>query len=57
MGENVALGDLITKFVTPSEQVADVFTKPLTKSVFLSLRSKLGIMLPPSLRGSDKEVG
>lgn len=59
MREKVALGDLITKFVTSSAQVANAFTKPLVKIVFHQLRAKLGVIESPplSLRGSDKEVG
>lgn len=55
--EKVTLGDLVTQFVTSVDQVADVFAKPLVKTVFHQLRTKLGVSPPPSLRGSDKEHG
>jgi hypothetical protein len=54
--EKVAAGALVTRFVPTHLQIADVFTKALSKDAFQRLRSKLGVMLPPtsSLRGSDK---
>jgi hypothetical protein len=54
--EKVAAGALVTRFVPTHLQIADVFTKALSKEAFQRLRSKLGVMLPPtsSLRGSDK---
>lgn len=57
--EKVALGALVTRFVSSVDQLADVFTKPLTKDVFYRLRDKLNVGSPPpfSLRGSDKGSG
>ncbi|GKU96386.1 hypothetical protein SLEP1_g9627 [Rubroshorea leprosula] len=54
--EKVALGHLITQFVSSTSQLADIFTKPLTRDSFHRLRSKLGLVsLPlPNLRGSNK---
>uniref|UniRef100_A0A2N9F269 Reverse transcriptase Ty1/copia-type domain-containing protein n=1 Tax=Fagus sylvatica TaxID=28930 RepID=A0A2N9F269_FAGSY len=54
--EKVAAGDLVTRFVPTHLQIADVFTKALSKDSFHGLRSKLGVLPPPtsSLRGSDK---
>jgi hypothetical protein len=54
--EKVAASALVTRFVPTHLQIADVFTKALSKDAFQWLRSKLGIMLPPtsSLKGSDK---
>ncbi|GKV46548.1 hypothetical protein SLEP1_g53521 [Rubroshorea leprosula] len=54
--EKVALGHLITRFVSSTSQLADIFTKPLTRDSFHRLRSKLGLVsLPlPNLRGSNK---
>uniref|UniRef100_A0A2N9I2K2 GAG-pre-integrase domain-containing protein n=1 Tax=Fagus sylvatica TaxID=28930 RepID=A0A2N9I2K2_FAGSY len=54
--EKVAAGALVTRFVPTHLQIADIFTKALSKDSFQRLRSKLGVMLPPtsSLRGSDK---
>uniref|UniRef100_A0A2N9F793 DDE Tnp4 domain-containing protein n=1 Tax=Fagus sylvatica TaxID=28930 RepID=A0A2N9F793_FAGSY len=51
--EKVAAGALVTRFVPTHLQIADVFTKALSKEAFQRLRSKLGVMLPPtsSLRG------
>lgn len=55
----VALGDLITKFVSFSDQVEDIFTKSLIKNIFIHMRVKLGVVEAPhpSLRGSDRGVG
>ncbi|KAK2990485.1 hypothetical protein RJ640_011652 [Escallonia rubra] len=54
--EKVALGSLTTRFVSSENQVADILTKPLTRSSFEALRVKLGLWPPPqsSLRGSVK---
>uniref|UniRef100_A0A2N9G158 Reverse transcriptase Ty1/copia-type domain-containing protein n=1 Tax=Fagus sylvatica TaxID=28930 RepID=A0A2N9G158_FAGSY len=54
--EKVAAGALVTRFVPTHLQIADIFTKALSKDSFQRLRFKLGVMLPPtsSLRGSDK---
>uniref|UniRef100_A0A2N9I850 Reverse transcriptase Ty1/copia-type domain-containing protein n=1 Tax=Fagus sylvatica TaxID=28930 RepID=A0A2N9I850_FAGSY len=54
--EKVAASALVTRFVPTHLQIADIFTKALSKDSFQRLRSKLGVMLPPtsSLRGSDK---
>ena len=53
--EKVALGSLETHFVSSTNQLADIFTKPLSKLPFLVLRTKLGLCpyRRPSLRGSD----
>ena len=53
--EKVALGSLETCFVSSTNQLADIFTKPLSKLPFLVLRTKLGLCPDPrpSLRGSD----
>lgn len=54
--EKVAKGALITKFVCSFDQIADIFTKGLSNSHFMLLRSKLGVSTAPSsLRGSVKE--
>lgn len=41
--EKVALGGIITKYVSSKEQLADIFTKPLPKKDFLKLRERLGV--------------
>lgn len=41
--EKVAEGEVKLEFVPTSEQVADIFTKPLPKEVFEYLRKKLGM--------------
>ena len=45
--EKVALGTLITRFVTSSQQLADIFTKALTRGAFLQLCNKLGLWNAP----------
>ena len=54
--ERVALGALLTRFVSSSNQLANIFTKPLSKVQFQSLRVKLGLCPHPQpcLRGSDR---
>lgn len=55
--EKVVQGAMITKFVPSAEQVADVFTKALTKSQFCFMRSKLGVVSIPasSLKGDVRQ--
>jgi hypothetical protein len=54
--EKVALGFLVTRFVSSSDQLADILTKPLSRDAFTTLRYKLGAhFIPPSMRGSDKD--
>jgi hypothetical protein len=53
--EKVMNRDVLIKFISTNDQVADVFTKGLTSSRFLSLKSKLRVVPPPiSLRGGVK---
>ncbi|KAK9211490.1 hypothetical protein WN943_000867 [Citrus x changshan-huyou] len=54
--EKVAQGKLITQFVSSKDQLAYIFTKPLSSTAFHNLCTKLGIWtLPrPSLRGDVK---
>jgi hypothetical protein len=55
--EKVALGTLITRFVPSSSQLADRFTKPLSRVTFDGLKSKLGLWATPtsSLKGGKEE--
>lgn len=55
--EKVAMGNLVTRFVSSSQQIADIFTKPLPRSVFIFLRNKLGLHFHSgsNLRGDDKD--
>ncbi|KAG7539479.1 Ribonuclease H-like superfamily [Arabidopsis suecica] len=54
--EMVAMGTLVVEHIPAHLQIADIFTKPLPQSSFLSLRFKLGVDYPPtsSLRGNVK---
>lgn len=60
--KKVALGSLVTKFISSSEQLADLFTKSLPKLHFRMLCSKLGSKLGfvqsprPNLQGSIKNT-
>ncbi|KAK2970476.1 hypothetical protein RJ640_028565 [Escallonia rubra] len=57
--EKVALGSLVTRFVSSNQQLADIFTKPLSRDAFQCLRTKLGLcsyMQQPSLRGSNEDL-
>ncbi|XP_060171511.1 uncharacterized mitochondrial protein AtMg00810-like [Lycium barbarum] len=55
--EKVTVGAMITKYVPSATQVANIFTKALTKQQFQFLRSKLGVVSLPtsSLRGNESE--
>ncbi|CAA7042627.1 unnamed protein product [Microthlaspi erraticum] len=55
--EQVALGLIETKHIPATEQLADIFTKPLPKRPFFELRSKLSVGEGPtmSLRGDESE--
>ena len=57
--EKVAIGALITQFVSSTDQLADIFTNPLPKDVFHHHRDKLKVGPPPpfSLRGGVKGNG
>ena len=47
--EQVAQQEVKLEYVPTSEQVADIFTKPLLKETFEYLRTKLGVTYLPSL--------
>lgn len=55
--EKVASGSLCVRYVPSHNQVADIFTKPLSKLTHSSLRLKLGIGSSPlpNLRGDVKD--
>lgn len=55
--EKVVMGALVTHYTSSSDQLVDVFTKPLPKDAFVQFRSKLGVHSSPpaSLRGHDKD--
>lgn len=46
--EKVLNRDIIVKFISTHDQVADVFTKGLSSARFLFLKSKMMVVLPPS---------
>nr|KYP56670.1 Copia protein [Cajanus cajan] len=41
--EKIQDGSVATKYVPSTEQIADVFTKPLGKEAFLIMKTKLGV--------------
>lgn len=49
--ERVAQGLLVTKYIPSTQQVADIFTKPIHKSALVPFRTKLRLQPRPSLRG------
>ncbi|KAJ0700404.1 putative RNA-directed DNA polymerase [Helianthus annuus] len=49
--EQVARGHLNVKFISTDDQIADIFTKPLSSQKFEFLRSKLQIANRPELAG------
>ncbi|KAM1243720.1 hypothetical protein ACFX2G_035943 [Malus domestica] len=54
--EKVLAKQLDVRFVCTQDQVADIFTKSLSKSRFTFLRHKLSLRVPPfSLRGAIKD--
>jgi aryl carrier-like protein len=53
--EKVLNRDVLIQFISTNDQVANVFTKGLTSSRFMSLQSKLRVVPPPiNLRGGVK---
>jgi hypothetical protein len=52
MRERVALGQLITKHISTNEQVADLFTKQMSKAALTSFQNKLCLQPKHSLRES-----
>jgi hypothetical protein len=53
--KKVALGSLTTQFIPSSSQVANIFTKPLSRAVFDGLKYKFGLWDNPktNLKGSN----
>uniref|UniRef100_A0A251U342 Uncharacterized protein n=1 Tax=Helianthus annuus TaxID=4232 RepID=A0A251U342_HELAN len=49
--EQVTKGKLNVKFISTDDQIADVFTKPLSSQRFEFLRSKLQVVPRPQLAG------
>jgi len=42
--DHVQKGDCVLEFVDTKNQLADIFTKPLHKETFFSIRRKLGLL-------------
>lgn len=57
--EKFVIGALVTRFVSSSKQLTDVFIKPLPKDIFCALHNKHKVSSSPPLilRGSDKGRG
>ncbi|KAJ9678334.1 hypothetical protein PVL29_020488 [Vitis rotundifolia] len=54
--DHVLRKQLIIQYLSSSEQVADIFTKHISSSQFLSFRMKLSVIPSPvSLRGDDRQ--
>jgi len=47
--EQVNKNEVRLEFVSPKDQIADIFTKPSPKDSFEYLREKLGVIIPPVL--------
>ena len=45
--DHVQKGDVVIEFVDTLHQLADIFTKPLNKDRFCTIRDELGIMNEP----------
>ena len=55
--EKVLNRDILIKFISTNDQLADIFTKSLSSARFLLLRSKLMVTSSPiSLRGAVREA-
>jgi hypothetical protein len=56
--EKVAAGAITTRYIPSQSQIADIFTKAVSKDTFHKFRLKLGVLPPPpsSLRGTDKNI-
>jgi hypothetical protein len=50
--ENVVNRDIVVKFISTGDQIADIFTKGLSSSRFAYLLSKLMVVPPICLRGA-----
>ena len=47
--DHITNGDCEIKFISTERQLVDIFTKPLSKDMFYSLRNELGILDMPAL--------
>jgi hypothetical protein len=55
--EKVVNGDILIKFISTHDQIADIFTKGLSTARFNFLKSKLMVVPPPiSLRGNVSDL-
>ena len=45
--DHVQKGDIVIKFIDTLHQLADIFTKPLDKDRFCTIRGELGMMNAP----------
>ena len=47
MCDKIAKKELLVRYISTYDQLADIFTRPITKMKFAQLRNKLSIVLSP----------
>ena len=54
--EQVAEQNIALEYISTKEQIADIFTKPLSQEAFKRLRQKMGVISLSSLKFIHKDV-
>ena len=52
VGEQVAVGDLVVRYIPTSLQIANIFAKGLSSKQFLFLKSNLSVRSPNQIEGA-----